>query len=118
MRDLITLVEGDDLHDTKRLMALTAFLSGRAANTSAKKQISQKAFIDLARSLGVNVTLETLGELIAQPPLNNILEPLEPNSDVVKFKGAASGDSDAKMSVDKARDTVDKNAKRAMKSRS
>ena len=117
MRDLITLVEGDDLHDTKRLMALTAFLSGRASNTSAKKQISQKAFIDLARSLGVNVTLETLGELIAQPPLNNILEPLSPGEDVVKFKGAASGDSEAKMSVDKAQETVNSAAKRAMKKR-
>lgn len=113
----MNIVEDESLHDTKKLMALTAFLSGRAGNTTSKKEISQKAFIDLARSLGVNVTAETLGELIAEPPLNNILEPLDPGSEVVKFKGSASGDGDAKMSVDKARDTVDANAKRAMKSR-
>ena len=112
----MNIVEDESLHDTKKLMALTAFLTGRAGDTTAKKEISQKAFIDLARSLGVNVTVETLGELIAEPPLSNILEPLEPNSAVIRFKGAE--DSEPQMSVDKARDTVDRNAKRAMKSRS
>ena len=112
----MSLVEDDEsFHDTKKLMALSAFLNGRAGDTTAKKEISQNAFIDLARSLGVNVTAETLGELIAEPPLNNVLQPLEPNSGVVKFKGAE--DAEPKMSVDQARETVGANAKRAMKSR-
>ena len=102
--------------NTQRLAALSQFLLGRSEDETAKKQISQTAFIDLAKSLGVNVTADNLGDLISQEPLSNILEPLEPNSGVVRFKGnteAATG-----MSVDQARAVVDSNAKAAMKRRS
>ena len=102
-------------HNTQRLAALSQFLLGRSEDETAKKQISQEAFIDLAKSLGVNVTAENLGDLISQEPLSNILEPLDPNSGVVRFKGdteAATG-----MSVDQARAVVDSNAKAAMKRR-
>jgi len=102
--------------NSQKLMALSQFLSGRSDDESAKKQISQQAFIDLAKSLGVNVTTENLGELIGQPPLSNVLEPLDPQSGVVSFKGdteAATGG----MSVDQARAVVDSNAKSAMKRR-
>jgi hypothetical protein len=102
--------------NTQRLAALSQFLLGRSEDETAKKQISQTAFIDLAKSLGVNVTADNLGDLISQEPLSNILEPLQPNSGVVRFKGdteAATG-----MSVDQARAVVDSNAKAAMKRRS
>jgi hypothetical protein len=102
-------------HNTQRLAALSQFLLGRSEDETAKKQISQQAFIDLAKSLGVNVTVDNLGELISQEPLSNILEPLDPNSGIVRFKGnteAATG-----MSVDQARAVVDSNAKAAMKRR-
>jgi hypothetical protein len=102
--------------NTQRLAALSQFLLGRSEDETAKKQISQTAFIDLAKSLGVNVTQDNLGDLISKEPLSNILEPLEPNSGVVRFKGdteAATG-----MSVDQARAVVDSNAKAAMKRRS
>jgi hypothetical protein len=102
--------------NTQRLAALSQFLLGRSQDETAKKQISQTAFIDLAKSLGVNVTQDNLGDLISQEPLSNLLEPLEPNSGVVRFKGdteAATG-----MSVDQARAVVDSNAKAAMKRRS
>ena len=102
-------------HNTQRLAALSQFLLGRSEDETAKKQISQTAFVDLAKSLGVNVTLDNLGDLISQEPLSNILEPLDPNSGVVRFKGdteAATG-----MSVDQARAVVDSNAKAAMKRR-
>ena len=101
--------------DAQKLAALSKFLSGRANDESARKQISQDAFIEAAKSLGVNVTLDNLGDLISQEPLSNILEPLDPNSGVVRFKGdteAATG-----MSVDQARAVVDSNAKAAMKRR-
>ena len=99
----------------QRLMALTQFLSGRSNDESAQKQISQEAFIDLAKSLGINVTLENLGDLINQAPLNNVLEPLDPTSGVVRFKGDT--EDDAGMSVDQARAVVDSNAKAALKRR-
>ena len=99
----------------QKLMALSQFLSGRSDDESAQKQISQQAFIDLAKSLGVNVTPENLGDMIAKPPLSNVLEPLEPNSGVVRFKGDTEATTG--MSVDQARAVVDSNAKSAMKRR-
>ena len=101
--------------DSQKLAALSQFLSGRADDESAAKEISQTAFIDLAKSLGVNVTSDNLNQLIAQPPLSNILEPLDPNSNVVRFKG--NTEATAGMSVDQARAVVDSNAKAAMKRR-
>jgi hypothetical protein len=101
--------------NTQRLAALSQFLLGRSEDETAKKQISQTAFIDLAKSLGVNVTAANLGDLISKEPLSNILEPLEPNSGVVRFKGDTEAQTG--MSVDQARAVVDSNAKAAMKRR-
>ena len=101
--------------NTQRLAALSQFLLGRSRDETAKKQISQTAFIDLAKSLGVNVTANNLGDLISQEPLSNILEPLQPNSGVVRFKGDTEATTG--MSVDQARAVVDSNAKAAMKRR-
>ena len=101
--------------NTQKLAALSQFLLGRSQDETAKKQISQQAFIELAKSLGVNVTSSNLGDMISQEPLSNILEPLDPQSSVVSFKGdteAATG-----MSVDQARAVVDSNAKAALKRR-
>jgi len=101
--------------DSQKLLALTKFLSGRADDTTAKKEISQAAFIDLAKSLGVIINPESLGELISQEPLSNVLEPLEPNSGVVRFKG--NTEAETGMSVDQARAVVDSNAKAALNRR-
>ena len=100
--------------DPGKLMALVTFLSGRSADTSAKKEISQTAFIQLAKNLGVNVTTDNLGDIIAQPPLSNILEPLDPNSGVIRFKGNTEPGQQP-MDTDKAEEVVNKNAKKAMK---
>jgi hypothetical protein len=101
--------------DSQKLLALTKFLSGRADDTTAKKEISQAAFIDLARSLGIIINPESLGELVSQEPLSNVLEPMEPNSGVVRFKG--NTEAETGMSVDQARAVVDSNAKAALKRR-
>jgi len=105
----------DTKPDTGKLVALSKFLSGRANDESARKQISQDAFIQAAKSLGVNVTPDNLGELIGQEPLSNILEPLDPQSGVISFKGDTEAETG--MSVDQARAVVDSNAKSAMKRR-
>ena len=108
------ILEVTDLN-TRKLAALSQFLLGRSEDESARKQISQAAFIEAAKSLGVNVTKENLGDLISQEPLKNILEPLEPNSGVVRFRGDTEAQTG--MSVDQARAVVDSNAKAAMKRR-
>ena len=113
---LIFEVENKDAVDSGKLMALSQFLSGRASDTDGKKQISTKAFIELAQSLGINVTADTLGDLVAKQPLSNMLQPYDPNSNVVSFKGNEEA-PDTAMNPDQAQATVDSNAKAAMKKR-
>jgi aryl-phospho-beta-D-glucosidase BglC (GH1 family) len=105
----------DNNQSQDKLLALSIFLKDRAKDESAQAQISQDAFIQAAKSLGINVTPDTLGNLISQEPLSNVLEPLEPNSGVVRFKG--NTEATTGMSVDQARAVVDSNAKAAMKRR-
>jgi hypothetical protein len=97
----------------QRLVALSQFLLGRATDQAGKKQISQDAFVELAQSMGINVTQPELVDLVAQDPLKNIIEPIEPNSGVVRFKGNL--EKSTGMTVDKAQNIVDKNAKAAMR---
>lgn len=99
----------------EKLLALSTFLKDRAQDENAQAQISQDAFIEAAQSLGINVTKDNLGDMISQEPLKNVLEPLEPNSGVVRFKG--NTEATTGMTVDKAREVVDRNAKQAMKRR-
>jgi len=101
--------------DSQKLLALSQFLLRRADDESARKEISQTAFIKAAKSLGVNITDDNIAQIVNQSPLNNILEPIEPGSGVVRFKGNVEGGGG--MTVDQARATVDANAKAAMKRR-
>lgn len=95
-----------------KLLGLVEFLAGRAEDTNSQKQIDQDAFINVARNLGIMVTRNNLPELVNQPPLSNVLEPLTPNTDdPVVFKG---GETQApNMPVNKAQDIVAAAAKKA-----
>jgi hypothetical protein len=111
---LIFEVENSQPVDSGKLLALSQFLSGRAADTNARKQISTTSFIQLANSLGVNVTPDTIGDLIAKEPLSNVLEPFDPNSNVINFKGS-NEPTNSPMDTNQAQQVVDQNAKAAMK---
>jgi hypothetical protein len=100
---------------TQKLLALSQFLSGRADDENARKEISTEAFIQAANSLGIEVNPQNLPEYIAQNPLKDILEPFDPNSGVIRFRGNTNGDTG--MPVDQARAIVDKNAKAALNRR-
>ena len=98
-----------------RLAGLVKFLSGRAVDTGARKQISKQAFMSMAQQLGVNITDQNLQDMVERPPLSNMLEPIDPQSDQITFKG---GESDAPgMPVNKAQDIVAKAAKDALRKR-
>lgn len=99
--------------NTQKLAALIDFLAGRAEDQNAKKQISKQALINAAKNLGVNINDQILDELVLREPLKNILEPIEPNSDVIRYRG--NNEVDTAMPVDKAEDIVAQNAKAAMK---
>lgn len=100
---------------TQKLLALSQFLSGRVDDENARKEISTEAFMQAANSLGVEVNPQNLPEYIARDPLKDILEPFDPNSGVIRFRGNTQGDTG--MPVDQARAIVDKNAKAAMNRR-
>jgi hypothetical protein len=53
--------------------------------------------------------------MIDSEPLNALLEPYDPTSGMIKFKG--NTETTAGMSVDQAREVVDSNAKSALKRR-
>jgi hypothetical protein len=98
-----------------RLVGLVDLLVGRAQDTGAKKQISKQAFMSMAQSLGINITASNLQAMVDRPPLSNMLEPIDPQSDQITFKG---GETDAvDMPVDKAQDIVAKAAKSALQKR-
>jgi hypothetical protein len=107
----INEVESTPNLNSGQLEALTQFLIGRADDTGAQKQISVPAFLNLAQSMGMNLTKDSLIQLSQQPPLSNLIANIQ--DDQVIFKG--SDVPDTEMSTDKARDVVDKMAQRAMK---
>ena len=98
-----------------QLLGLVEFLAGRAEDTGARRQISKTAFISMAQELGINITQSNLADIVGRPPLANVLEPVDPNSDVVTFRGGET--SPTKMPVNRAQDIVAQAAKSALKKR-
>ena len=107
-------VENSNSLDPNKLMGLVNFLSGRADNENAQKQISTDAFISAAQSLGFPVNQRNVISVVSTPPLDSVLEPIDPsNPGVIMYKGANTGAT--QMPVNKAQDIVATAAKRAMK---
>ncbi len=108
-------VEGSDSPDPKKLLGLVNFLSGRADDENAQKQISTAAFISAARSLGFPVHEKNIVSVVSQPPLDSVLEPMDPkNPRIIRYKGS-SPEGPTQMPVDKAQDIVAASAKSAMR---
>ena len=100
-----------------KLLGLIEFLAGRADDTTARKEISQDALIKLAQSLRININRQNLPDLTNQPPLDAVVEPLQPDSDdPVVYKGGKP--ADIKMPTNQAQDIVAKAAKSALQKRS
>jgi len=97
-----------------QLLGLVQFLAGRADDTNAPKQISVDAFVNLAQSLDINVNRNNVEEIVGQPPLSSVLEPFDPNTNQIVFKGAEQT-GPTQMPVNKAQDIVAAAAKSAMK---
>lgn len=107
-------VDTSNVPNPSELLGLVDFLAGRAVDTNSPREISQDAFIRLAKSLGIVVTRANLPDLTNQEPLNTVVEPLQPDSDdPLVFKGGEPQDTG--MPVNKAKDIVAKAAKSAMK---
>lgn len=96
-----------------RLTALAKFLMGRAEDTNATKKININSFLNIASSLGINLTPSQLRDLSQQPPLNALIQNIDGDNQTgeVVFKGAQKDPT--QMPVDQANKTVSKMAKRA-----
>ena len=106
-------VESGSSLDPNKLMGLVNFLSGRADDENAQKQISTDAFISAAQSLGFPVNQRNVVGIVSQPPLDSVLEPIDAsNPKIIKYKGASTGAT--QMPVNKAQDIVAASAKSAM----
>lgn len=105
-------VESGGSLDPNKLMGLVNFLSGRADNENAQKQISTQAFISAAQSLGFPVNDRNIVSVVSTPPLDSVLEPIDPNNPgVIMYKGSNTGAT--QMPVNKAQDIVAASAKQA-----
>lgn len=96
-----------------RLLGLVKFLDGRVKDTNARKQISKDAFINLAQSLDIDVNSDNIQDIVGQPPLSSLLEPITPESTEIMFKGQAQPPAPT-MPVNRAQDIVAAAAKSAM----
>lgn len=109
----INEVENPNSPDPNKLMGLVNFLAGRADDENAQKQISTDAFITAARSLGFSVDQRNIISIVSTPPLDSVLEPIDPqNPTVIKYKGPGPT-GPTKMPVNKAQDIVAAAAKSA-----
>ena len=113
---LISEVQSPNI-DSGKLAALAKFLRGRARDTDAVKPLSAETFIELANNQGIALTVNQLKDMIQRPPLSNIIADVtgDEDSGEIIFQGSDIGTGDQTMSVDQARDTVDRMAKRAAK---
>lgn len=105
-------VESSPTPAPNQLTGLADFLAGRAEDTNGPKQIDKATFTELASSMGIILTNNQLVDIVSKPPLSNMFEPVDPNSDKLMFKGAEQ--LDVGMPVNKAQDVVAQSAKKAM----
>ena len=96
-----------------KLAAVAKFLMGRAEDTNATKKINIQSFLNIAASLGINITPAQLRDLSQQPPLSELIQNIDGDNSTgeVIFKGAQQ--EPTQMPVDQANKTVSKMAKRA-----
>ena len=97
----------------EKLIALGQFLMGRAGDTGAKKTISINAFVNMAQSMGINISADQIRDIADKSPLNNIIVNITDDEIVFAGAGKDSQVTDT-MSVKQAQDTVEKMAKRAL----
>ena len=100
---------------SQQIAAIAKFLTSRAQDTDSEKRISTRAFIKLANDMGISLTTDQLKSMATRPPLDSMIANVEGDdiTGTVTFKGAEE-EVTQQMSVDQARDTVDKMAKRAV----
>jgi len=98
--------------EDEQIAAIGQLIADRTEDENSVSKLSTEAFIDIANRMGLSLTPETLMDLAQSGKIDSVIKDV--NQDEVQFKGQQDID-DAVMSVDKAKQTVDKMAKRNAK---
>jgi hypothetical protein len=97
--------------EEEKLTALSQFLIGRADDEDSASTLSVDAFVAIADRMGMSLDYDSLSDMVERGALSNVVK------DMDKEKLTFSSEkeiTDKGMSVDKARNTVNNMAKRAM----
>jgi hypothetical protein len=113
MRDLINIVEDEPTPEDERIAAIAQLLIDKTDGQNTASKLNTEAFINIINKMGMPMTVDVLMDMVETGDLKNIISDV--NQDEVMFKGKGDVDVNAAMTVDKARDTVDKMAKRQAK---
>jgi len=92
------------------IVALAQYIIDKNESDGVKGKVSTQAFLRMAQNLGIHLSLTQLQAMAQQPPLSNMIADINDND--IKFD---LGLKNPTMSKDKARNTVNSMAKRAMK---
>ena len=116
IRDLIDIVEGgaeEVTPEDERVAAISQLLIDKTEDQDTASKLNTDAFINIINKMGMPMSVEALMDMVQDGDLSNIITDV--NQDEVTFAGKGAVDVNAQMTVDKARNTVDKMAKRNAK---
>ena len=100
----------------EKLAALGQFLIGRANDQNATSKLRVEAFISIAEKMGIPLDVESLQDMVMQGELENIITNMDNKE--ISFKSKKQVQDNPDLSIDKARNTVNNMAQRAMRKRS
>jgi len=116
IRDFMNIVEGGNEEvtpDDERVAAISQLLIDKTEDQDTASKLNTDAFINIINKMGMPMSVESLMDMVQDGDLSNIISDV--NDQEVTFKGKGDVDVNAAMTVDKARNTVDKMAKRNAK---
>lgn len=115
MKALMNIVdEADDgisAHD-QQIAAVGQLIADRTDDANSPSKLRTDSFVSIINKMGLPLTKETLMDLKEKGTLDAVIKDVNP--DEINFKGQRDIDP-TQMTVDRARNTVDKMAKRNAK---
>ena len=105
------------LHESnlEQLAALGQFLIGRANDQNSTSKLSVEAFISIAGKMGIPLDADSLQDMVMQGELDGVINDVDNKE--ISFKSEKQVQDNPELSMDKARNTVNNMAQRAMRKR-
>lgn len=107
---IIELLEDKSEDLSTKLSAVVNQIAGRVIDTGSKTPMSLTSMINILSKMGINVSEQQFRDMVANPPLNNIIANVE--GDNITFIGQRK-DTSSTIKPDQTTATLEKMAKRA-----